>query len=135
MLIDERKARQGIRHFQSTVRVLMLAHHESATGRAAAADIEHRKALGALDLVITRGSGHLAITIEHLTHAGAADRMSDADKPAAGIHRYLATHLDRAFLNRLPRLARLGDAEVVDRHVLGGRKAIVGLDTRDLRDA
>src|SRR5258707_4137043 len=113
----------------------MLAHDESATGRAAAADIEHREALGALDLVITRSSGHLAIAIEHLAYAGAADGMSDADKPSAGIHRYLAAHLDRAFLNRLPRLARLGDAEVVDRHVLRGCEAIVGLDARDLRDA
>src|SRR6266404_6346721 len=98
MLIRERKARQGIRHFNPLCAApLMLAYHESATGRAAAADIEHRKALGALDLVVTRGFGHLAIAIEHLAYAGAADGMSDADKPATGIDRHPAALLDRAF--------------------------------------
>src|SRR6202165_4529834 len=96
---------------------LALAHHEGATGGAAAADIEHRETLGALDLVIARRPAHLAVAIEHLAHAGRAHRMAYADEAAAGIHRHPAAHLDSALFDRLPRLARLGDAEVIDRHV------------------
>src|SRR5579872_10513 len=112
----------------------LLADYEHAAGRAAAADVKHRGGLRAFDLIIARRAGYLLMQIQHLAHAGASDRMSCADEAAARIDRQLAAHLDDAFLDRLPRFARLGYAEVIDCHVLGSREAIVRLDGVDLLD-
>src|SRR5208283_4692118 len=78
---------------------------------------------------------YLAMAIEHLAYSGRADRMARADQPAARINRQLAAELDHAFLDRLPRFARLGDPEMINRHVLRGGEAVVRLDSRQLADA
>src|SRR5579862_3223434 len=108
----------------------LLADDEYAAGGAAAADVQHREFLRVLDLVVARAMRDLPMTIEHLAHARRADRMTRANQAAARIDRQLAAELDHAFLDRLPRLARLGDSEMIDRHVLRGREAVMRLDSR-----
>src|ERR1039458_9148599 len=112
----------------------LLADDERAAGGGAAAEVQHRKFLRTLDLVLARAIGYLPIAIEHLAHAGRADRMARAYQSAARIDRQLAAELDHAFLDRLPRFARLGDSKMIDRHVLGGGEAVVRLDSRELGD-
>ena len=82
----------------------------------------------ALDLIGAGLPGRLQVRVEQLAHAGGADGMAAADEPARRIDRQLAVERDDALLDRLPRLARRGQAEVIDGHVLGGREAVVGLD-------
>src|SRR5208283_2435320 len=78
---------------------------------------------------------YLAMAVEHLAHSRRADRVARADQSAARVNRQLAAELDHAFLDRLPRFARLGDPEMIDRHVLRGGEAVVRLDSRELADA
>jgi hypothetical protein len=72
--------------------------------------------------------------VQH-AHAGGADRVADADQAAAGVDRDRAVPLELAVLHRLPALPRLGDAEVVDGHVLRHGEAVVGLDPVQRADA
>src|SRR5690348_9449053 len=65
----------------------LLSDHECATCSAAAADIQQREFLGALDLVAASLFGHLLVAVEHLAYARSANRMAAADKPAPGINR------------------------------------------------
>src|ERR1700733_8864845 len=95
----------------------LLADYEHTAGGAAAADVKHRGGLRAFDLVFARRTRYLPMQIQHLAHAGASDRMSRADEATARIDRQLAAELDDAFLDRLPRFARLGYPEMIDRHV------------------
>src|SRR5579885_87288 len=113
----------------------LFADYENAARGAASADIQHRERLRVFDLIIAGLAGYLPPAIEHLAHSRRSDRMAGPDKPAGGIDRAFAAHLDYARLDRLPGLARLAQAEVIDRHVLGGGKAVVGFDCRELLDA
>ena len=90
--------------------------------------------LRALDLVVAGLAGDLLVGIEHHPHPGRADRVADADQPAARVDRDPAADGERAVLDRLPRRAGPGDAEVVDRRVLGHREAVVRLDGVELVD-
>src|SRR5207253_4358190 len=102
---------------------------EHAGGRAGAADVQDAEGARAVDLIAARLTGRLQLRVENLAHAGGADRVAAADEPARRIDRQLAAGRDHALFDRLPRLARRGQPEVIDRHVLGGREAVVGLDT------
>src|SRR5262245_30365798 len=55
--------------------------------------------------------------------------MSTADESAAGVDRQFSAELDNALFHRFPGFSWLGYAEVVDRHVLRGRKTIMGFDS------
>ena len=57
-----------------------------------------------------------------------ADGMAAADQPAARVDRQPPADLDLAVLDRLPRFAGSGQADVVDREVLARREAVVHLD-------
>src|SRR5262245_57129752 len=93
---------------------------ETDAGRAAAADVQRLDVLRALDLVVAGLAGDLPDRVEQLAHAGGAHRVAGADQTSARVDRVLAVDLEPARLDRLPALAGCGDAEVVDRHVLGG---------------
>src|SRR5262249_7559262 len=95
------------------------ADDEDAARGARAADVERGEAARALDLVGAGLPARLQVGVEHLAHARGAHRMAAADEPARRVDRQLAAERDHALLHRLPRLARLGQAEVVDGHVLG----------------
>src|SRR5262245_27201686 len=105
-----------------------MTDYENAARRAAAADVQHGEAARILDLVLARVLGHLLPGVERLAHAGRVGRVTAADEATARIDRHLAAELDHALFDRLPRLAGFREPEVVDRHVLGRREAIVRLD-------
>src|SRR4051812_36718077 len=104
---------------------------EAEARRAAATDVQGLKTLGVLDLVVAGRVGYLLVAVEHLAHPGGTDRVTGADQTAARVDRMLAVDLEPTFFHGLPALAGLGDAEVVDGHVLAGREAVVGLDALD----
>src|SRR5688572_2010777 len=104
------------------------AHDETHARRPTAADVQRLHRLGTLDLILARGAGHLLVRVEELAHAGAPDRVTRADEAAARVDRVLAADLEPALFDGLPAFTGLGDAEVVDGHVLAGREAIVRLD-------
>src|SRR5208282_2143597 len=120
------------RRFDNSRIARLLADDEYAARGAAAADIQYRKFLRTFDLVVARAMRDLPMAIEHLAHPGRAHRMARANQPAAWIDRQLAAELDHAFLDRFPRFARLGDSEMIDRHVLRRGEAVVRLDSRQL---
>ena len=87
------------------------------------------KRLAPFDLVLTRRVGHLTIASSIWRTPVPPTGWPTPIRPPLGIDRHLAAHLDHAFLDRLPRFAGLGDAEVVNRHVLRSGEAVVGLDS------
>src|SRR5262245_33950204 len=107
------------------------ADDEADAGRAAAADVERLEVACAFHLIRARVAGHLQERVEELADAGRTHRVPRADQPAARVDRVLAVDLEPALFHGLPALAGLRDAEVVDRHVLGGGEAVVGLDAVD----
>ena len=109
----------------------LAADDQRHTSRARAADVQRRNLLGAVNLVVAGLFRHLLIGVERLTDASCANRMPAANQSTAGVDGQLATELDHALFNRLPRLSGLGQAKVVDRHILGGGEAVVGLDALD----
>ena len=111
------------------------AHHEARHRRAGAADIQRREAPRALDLHLARLPRDLPGGIEQHARAGRPDRMTASDETAARVDRQPAATLDQAALDGLPRLPRRRDAEVIQRHVLGHREAVVRLDAVQLPDA
>ena len=76
----------------------------------------------------------MAERVQGLAGAGRADRMPAADQAAAGVDRQFGAELDDAVFHRLPRLSGIGQAEVVDRHVLRGGEAVVRFDAVHLPD-
>src|SRR5690606_9249877 len=97
----------------------------------AAPDVERGEVPRSLHLVVPGGPGDLGVGVEELADTGRADGMARADETAARVDRMLAADLDPARLDRLPALTGLGDAEVIDRHVLARREAVVRLDAVD----
>ena len=55
--------------------------------------------------------------------------MAATDQATAGVDRQAAADLDIAAFDRLPRLTRFGQADVIDRQVLAGGEAVVHLET------
>src|SRR5438128_7500733 len=95
------------------------AHDEADHGGAGATDVEGRHPTGALDLVVARRPRDLLGGVEQHAHAGGAHGVTEADEPAAGVDGQLAVEVDDALLDGPPRLARCGEAEVVEGGVLG----------------
>ena len=62
----------------------------------------------------------------------APDRVTEALEAAVGVDRQLAVEVEDAGLDVLPRLAPLGEPEVLHEHQLGGREAVVHLGHGDL---
>ncbi len=61
--------------------------------------------------------------------------MAKTNKATTCVDRYAATHLDISRLDRLPALARTGNAKMINGHVLGTREAIMRFDTVEGVDA
>src|SRR5512142_3434164 len=116
---------------------VLPGYDEAHRGGETAADVQRGEGTGVLDLGWAGLAGDLAGGVVQHPDAGGADRVPDADQPAARVDRDRAVPFELAVLDRLPALAGFGDAEVVDGHVLRHGEAVVRLDAverADVRD-
>ena len=88
----------------------------------------------ALNLVVPGRFRHLTKGVQGLPRPSCAHRMSAADQATAGVNRQLTTKFNHAVLDGAPRLTWVGKPEMIDGHILGGGKAIVGLNALHLPD-
>src|SRR5262245_31034149 len=79
-------------------------------GDAPAGDVGHAD-LGASDLARAGTALQLMSDLDHLRYSGRSDRMPARDQATGDVHRNLAADLERAVLEQLHRLARLGESE------------------------
>src|SRR5664279_1149383 len=84
----------------------------------AAPNVESRETPGALDLIPGRLTGDLQVAVQQHPHPGGPHGVPATDQAAARVNRQSATPLGEPAVDRVTAAAGLGDAEVVDRHVL-----------------
>ncbi len=88
--------------------------------------------LRAFDLIVARSAGHLPARVEQHSRAGGADRMTAPDQSAADGLTGMRPPFSMSPASTACQLSPgRGDAEMVDRHVLGGGEAIVRFDAVD----
>src|SRR4051812_41796174 len=127
-----RRASPDVVSVAQPMRKRLATDNENAARRTRPTDVQGSKPLGVLHLIRARLTGRLQVRVVELTHARRTDRMAAADQATRRIDRELAVDGDDVLLDRLPRLARLGQAEVIDRHVFRGGETVVRLDAVEL---